>query len=328
MEGSYVPGEVASPDGTRIGYRRYGARGPGVVLVHGGGQAAQNLHRLAGALAGTFTVYVPDRRGRGRSGSPGDHYGLAAERDDLAALVSRSGAVHLFGLSSGGIIVLSAARVVPGIRSVAVYEPPLSVNHSTPLGWLPRYERELARGNLGAAAVTAMRGTRSAGLALRLVPRPVITATLNAATRSRRDSIPGPAAAGTPPGRPAAARILLWPLRRAASRTGAAGHSPEAEVPLRTLVPTMRYDAQLVAESEATLGDYSTLTVPVLLLGGSRSAGYLSRTLGALQRVLPNVTRIELPRVGHTAADNTGEPLRVADELRRFFTGMDRHTTG
>ncbi|HEY5990386.1 MAG TPA: hypothetical protein VIV12_28960 [Streptosporangiaceae bacterium] len=81
--------------------------------------------------------------------------------------------MHLFGLSSGGIIVLSAAGSVPGIRSVAVYEPPLSVNHSTPLGWLRRYERELALGSLGAAAVTAMRGTRTASPALRLMPRPL-----------------------------------------------------------------------------------------------------------------------------------------------------------
>src|SRR5215510_15667725 len=121
---SWTPEELTSRDGTRIGYRRHGAGGPGVVLVHGGGQAAQNLHRLAEALADRYTVYVPDRRGRGRSGPPGDEYGLAAEHDDLAALVRCSGAVHLFGLSSGGIIVLSAARTLPGIRSVAVYEPP------------------------------------------------------------------------------------------------------------------------------------------------------------------------------------------------------------
>jgi pimeloyl-ACP methyl ester carboxylesterase len=290
-----------------------------VILVHGGGQAAQNLHCLAEALADQFTVYVPDRRGRGRSGPPGEHYGLAAESDDLAALVGATGALHLFGLSSGGIVVLSAARTMPGIRSVAVYEPPLSTNHSTPLGWLPRYERELAAGHLGAAAVTAMRGTRTAGPALRLVPRPVVTAALNAATRSRGDNSADPVASGMSPRRRAVVRILLWPLRRAASRAGTAGPRPAEEVPLRALVPTMRYDAQLVAESEGTLGSYARLTLPVLLLGGSRSARYLSRTLDGLQRVLPNVTRIELPRAGHTAPDNTGEPSRVADELRRFF---------
>src|SRR6266508_3921131 len=232
LPGTYLPGEVTSRDGTRISYRCYGTAGQGVVLVHGGGQAAQNLHRLAEALTDRFTVYVPDRRGRGRSGPPGDQYGLAAERDDLAALVHHSGAVHLFGLSSGGIIALSAARSVPGIRSVAVYEPPLSINHSTPIGWLPRYEREIAQGNLGAAAVTAMRGTRTAGPWLRLVPRPVITAALNAATRSRRDSVPDPAAVAASPRQAAVARVLLWPLRRAASRTATSGHTQVDEVPL------------------------------------------------------------------------------------------------
>jgi pimeloyl-ACP methyl ester carboxylesterase len=59
---------VISTDGTTIGYRRVG-NGPGVVLVHGGGQASQNLMTLARALGDTFTVYVPDRRGRGMSGA-------------------------------------------------------------------------------------------------------------------------------------------------------------------------------------------------------------------------------------------------------------------
>jgi pimeloyl-ACP methyl ester carboxylesterase len=317
VPGSWVAGELTSRDGTRIGYRRYGAGGPGVVLVHGGGQAAQNLHRLAEALADRYTVYVPDRRGRGRSGPPGDHYGLATEGEDLAALAQYGSAVHLFGLSSGGLIVLSAARKLPGIRSVAVYEPPLSVNHSTPLDWVPRYERELAQGKLGAAAVTAMLGTRTASPVLRLVPRPLVTAALNAATRPGREGVSGPAGSRSSGWRAAVARVLLWPLRRAASRT--AERFPAQEVPLRELVPTMRYDARLVAESEGTLDGYATLTTPVLLLGGSRSAGYLSRTLDALYRVLPNVTRVELSGAGHTAPDNTGQPKRVAAELRRFW---------
>ncbi len=86
----------------------------------------------------------------------------------------------------------------------------------------------------------------------------------------------------------------------------------------------MRYDAQLVIDSEGTLNDYAALTMPVLLLGGSRSASYLSRTLDALQRVLPNVTRVELSSIGHTAPDNTGDPLRVADQLRGFFSDPNR----
>jgi hypothetical protein len=81
---AYSSGSVTSADGTRIGYRQVG-RGPGLVLVHGGGQAAQNLMQLACSLSNEFTVYVPDRRGRGSSGPPGDHYGLTAESQDLDA---------------------------------------------------------------------------------------------------------------------------------------------------------------------------------------------------------------------------------------------------
>ncbi len=319
MSGSWVSGETTAPGGSRVAYRRYGTGGPKVILVHGGVQAAQNLHLLAGALSDQFVAYVPDRRGRGRSGPPGDRYGLAAERDDLAALVRHSNATRLFGLSPGGIIVLSAARILPDVVRVAAYEPPPSIDHSTPLGWLPRYERELARDDLAAAAVTAMRGTRTASLAVRLAPRRLLTAVLKAAIVPRRDT-------GRPTGttwRATAARFLLWPLRRAAPGAGSTGRSRAEEVSLRALIPTMRHDAQLVAESEGTLEDYRALTAPVLLLGGTRSARYLRRTLDSLQRVLPDVTRVGLPGAGHTAPDNRGEPLRVAGVLRQFFGADD-----
>jgi len=37
----------------------------GVVLLHGAALSAHNHMQLAEALAGAFTVYVPDRRGHG-----------------------------------------------------------------------------------------------------------------------------------------------------------------------------------------------------------------------------------------------------------------------
>jgi pimeloyl-ACP methyl ester carboxylesterase len=64
---SAAVGSVTSADGTTVGYRRVGD-GPDVVLVHGGGQSSQNLMTLARTLSDRFTVYVPDRRGRGMSG--------------------------------------------------------------------------------------------------------------------------------------------------------------------------------------------------------------------------------------------------------------------
>src|SRR3954471_23955712 len=99
---------VVSKDGTTIGYRRLGA-GPGLVLVHGGMQAAQDLMALASLLSDEFTVFVPDRRGRGASGPFGDPYGLQQEIEDLGVLLRKTGARHVFGLSVGGLIALGAA---------------------------------------------------------------------------------------------------------------------------------------------------------------------------------------------------------------------------
>lgn len=66
-EQKYTKGFVTSKDGTTIGYRQMGS-GPGIILLHGGGKSSQNLTQLGTALSDQFTVYIPDRRGRGLSG--------------------------------------------------------------------------------------------------------------------------------------------------------------------------------------------------------------------------------------------------------------------
>lgn len=316
----FTTGTVTSRDGTTIGYRQVG-RGPGVIAVHGGMQAAQNLMSLAGALAGSFTVYLPDRRGRGLSGPPGDHYGLAAECEDIDALARATGARNIFGLSSGAIVTLQAALVLPAVARAALYEPPLSVNGSTPMGWVARYDREVAQGKLASAVITAARGTQSAPPILRFLPRTVIELPLNAVLRTGGHGSGGRGApAGGSPARRAGLRVLLWPLRKAAQRSQARDQvaNPD-DVPLRALVPTMHYDAQLVLESAGTLGTFAGTQADVLLLGGSKSPAYLKASLDALAGVLPRVRRTELAGCGHLAPDNTGDPERVARELRPFF---------
>ena len=131
----HTTGTVTSRDGTTIGYRLVG-RGPGIIAVHGGGQGAQNLMRLADALADEFTVYLPDRRGRGLSGPPGTGYGLKAECEDLEALQAATGATCVFGLSSGALITLQYALSRPSVRKIALYEPPCpSTTPHRPPGW-------------------------------------------------------------------------------------------------------------------------------------------------------------------------------------------------
>jgi hypothetical protein len=91
------------------------------------------------------------------------------------------------------------------------------------------------------------------------------------------------------------------------------------ETPLRDLIPTMHFDAQLIAETEHALASFGEVKADVLLLGGARSASYLRRALDALERVLPHARRVELAGLGHLSADNGGKPLIVAETLRAFF---------
>jgi len=81
-------GSVISSDGTGIGYRQMGD-GPGLILVHGGMQSSQNLTKLVRALCHRFTVYLPDRRGRGLSGSTGPTRTVEDCCEDMRALVEK-----------------------------------------------------------------------------------------------------------------------------------------------------------------------------------------------------------------------------------------------
>src|SRR5437870_4415853 len=143
----YTIGSVTSQDGTTIGYRQLG-HGPGVVMLHGAMESAQSHMQLAEVLADTFTIYLPDRRGRGLSGPYGKDYSIQKDVEDLDALLTKTGAHNVFGVSSGGLISLQAALTLPAIHKAAIYEPALINNGSASTAWLTRYDKEMAQGKV------------------------------------------------------------------------------------------------------------------------------------------------------------------------------------
>jgi pimeloyl-ACP methyl ester carboxylesterase len=163
-------GSVTSNDGTTIGYHQLGA-GPGLVLLHGTMESAQSHIQLAEALADTFTVYLPDRRGRGLSDPYRDPYRVDDDIEDMHALLAGTGAHQVFGISAGAIICLQAALMLPAIRKVAIFEPPLFPDRSEPAATLARFDREMAEGRVAAALVTAMKGARMGPPVFHLLPR-------------------------------------------------------------------------------------------------------------------------------------------------------------
>ncbi len=276
---------VTSVDGTAIGYRRLGD-GPGVVLLHGAMSSSYNHVQLAEALADTFTVYVPDRRGRGLSGPYRKDHSLQTEVGDLAAVLEATGARNVFGCSSGAIVVLEAALTLPALRRAAIFEPPLFADTRVPTAVLTHFDEAMANGDVARALVEGMKGAKM-----------------------------GPPIMNVMPG------WLIEPLTRLAmaqeEKRGTDGY-----VPMRALAPTLHYDFVLVAETSGSLERYRAIAADVLLLGGSKSPAYLKQALDALETVLPAADRVALAGVGHAAAwnaDRGGQPARVVDVLRRFF---------
>jgi hypothetical protein len=55
---------------------------------------------------------------------------------------------------------------------VVLYEPPLSVAHPVPMGWVERFDGEIAAGDLAAVVVTARQGTQTDPREIRAMPAP------------------------------------------------------------------------------------------------------------------------------------------------------------
>ena len=286
----YTTSSVTSKDGTTIGYRQLGD-GPGLVLLHGAMESAGSHIGLAELVSDTFTVYLPDRRGRGMSGPYPKHYNVRNDIEDMDALLIRTGAHFVFGVSSGAIIALGAALTLPAVRKAAIFEPPLMIDGTTPSALVRRYDDEIAQGKVAAALVTGMKAARLGPPIFDLIPRGVLE------------------------------RLTQQMLVRDDQR------AKPGDVTVRMLAPTLHYDFALVTQSHGALESFKAIRADVLLLGGGKSPAFLRAGLDALERVLPSAERIEFPGLAHSASGNPDDPMtgrgadpgRVAVELRRFF---------
>jgi hypothetical protein len=160
------------------------------------------------------------------------------------------------------------------------------VDSPAPTAWLTRFDREMAQGKVAAAMITGMKGAEMGPPMLNVIPR--------------------------------------WLLERMTTMMMASEDKKAAgdDVTMRMLAPTLHYDFQLVVDMAGPLERFRAVHAEVLLLGGSKSPAYLTRAVDALEKVLPDVERVEFPGLGHEAsgnADRRGQPEQVARELRRFF---------
>lgn len=285
VDTSYTTGSVISKDGTRIGYRQYG-HGTPLVIVQGAMGVAYNYDQLAKALAGDFTVYIPDRRGRGMSALEYTAaYTIQRDVEDLQSILEKTQAHLVFALSSGAIITLEACRVMPAIQKVILYEPPFYVR-GVPVKNIARLNQEVADGKLASALVTIFRTVKVGSPVFAYIPRPILTFLVKRPLETEQKNGPG-------------------------------NYEYYSK-----LIPSMRYDAKIVLERGGEIETYHTVNQPILLLGGAKSPKYLKLSLDSLQKILPNATRKTFKGLDHSGPwnkDKGGSPDRVANAIIEYF---------
>ncbi len=283
---AHTEASVISKDGTKIGYRKYG-HGPALILVQGAMGTIFNHHELAKALSNDFTVYVPERRGRGLSlkeFTP-DHV-IERDVEDLNSIITASGASYVFGLSSGAIITLEATKVLPSIKMAAIYEPPLYVTNAVPVKKINTVFKEISDGNLSAALANVFKIVKVGPKIFNYIPLPILKQLTRAFIKSEDKKKIGQYAK------------------------------------VSELIPAMRFDFTAVLQRGGKVQTYSSIDKPVLLLGGSKSPKYLKDTLDTLEKILPKGNRIKFKNLDHSAPWNTergGTPEIIAKALINYF---------
>lgn len=177
---------ITLSDGTRFGYREVSgpaSNSPGLVIVSGAVCHSRSHTDLAFLLCKHFTVYMPDRLGRGLSQHPDFTFKpsdtpeslLSAEVSSIRQLISHTHAKYIVSVSSGAVLTLqllldqakSAANLksdatsttaTPLVTKAAIFEPPLMPNGFNPAkqALYKRFESELASNSTSAALISAM----------------------------------------------------------------------------------------------------------------------------------------------------------------------------
>jgi pimeloyl-ACP methyl ester carboxylesterase len=287
-------GSVVSADGTKIGYRRFG-RGPSLILLHGAVNASQHMMKLGRALADAYTVYLPDRRGRGMSGAFGPTYGIQREDEDLAAMVHHTGAECVFGPANGGLFALHGAIGRRQVRRVAAYEPLLlrgGPDDAAIRRTFTTMQQMIRDGRMGEAIMFSIHGS---------VDREVRRGHMSRWVGAAVHAFPSRVGAG----------FIDLILHHQRSRSG--------NVAWRELVASLPAELDPVLGTAGTLEQDRQLNAHVMLIYGSETDPMFADCAEALARGTSAFHSAAAARADHDSAQTYGKPNTIAATLRPFF---------
>jgi pimeloyl-ACP methyl ester carboxylesterase len=252
-----------------------------VLLLHGLTQQSHVFDPVAARLGSAYRCVALDFRGRGESEwAPPATYAVAQYVGDVLGVLGelRLAAVHVIGISLGGLVALSLAAVGRGrLRSLVLDDIGPEID--------PR----------GAARVAASTAAAPGGFP-----------TLEAAIAWARSQYPFLAA------RPLeeVAETVRWAVRPVPGGTWRLKFDP-------AIARAPRPPAAVAeATRRAWWWAFARLRCPILLIRGAESDVLSAETAAAMQSRQPGLHRVDVPGVGH--APTLTEPAAVAALARFY----------
>lgn len=139
--------EAQSNDGTQVSVWTSG-RGRPLLIVHGAAGTHHTWEMMREHLDPYLTVAIMDRRAT--SGDPSSRLEMTREFEDVAAVArSLPGDLAVLGHSSGALCALGAAPLIPNLRHLLLYEPPLERGAHYPIA-LQKLNQLLKKGDIDA----------------------------------------------------------------------------------------------------------------------------------------------------------------------------------
>jgi hypothetical protein len=217
---------------------------------------------------------------------PTQEFSIEKDIEDLHAIMLKTNAQNIFAVSAGAIIALKATLVLPGIKKIALWEPPLAMDSAKGIAILNRYDKEIAAGDISGALVTAMKGGKFAPPLFTILPRFILKGFTNKMMK------------------------------------GEESKAIKEDVTMRELAPTVHHDFEICVACFGKTDVFKKAEVQTLLLGGSKSPKYLKQSVDILEKLLPTNKRITYKGLGHGGSGSSewgGNPKLIAIDLIKFF---------